>query len=93
MQAWRIRVEGRVQGVGYRRWLARQASKRSVSGWVRNCDDGAVEALLCGEPGDVGYVLARSRQGPATGHVSVVTASRSAVEPRDGFDVVDGITG
>lgn len=50
MQARQVRVQGRVQGVGYRYACVQQAAALGISGWVRNRVDGSVEALLQGEP-------------------------------------------
>ena len=44
--ARRVRVHGRVQGVFYRDSCRRQASSRGVAGWVSNCSDGTVEAMV-----------------------------------------------
>jgi acylphosphatase len=44
-----VRVTGRVQGVFYRAWAQGQARELGVSGWIRNCPDGSVEAHLGGE--------------------------------------------
>ena len=49
MRAVRVVVTGRVQGVGYRVWAARNAKALGLRGWVRNRRDGAVEALFAGE--------------------------------------------
>lgn len=57
-------VEGRVQGVGYREFTRRSALRLRVSGWVRNCRDGAVEARLRGAAADVEAMLAEMRRGP-----------------------------
>ena len=79
-------IRGRVQGVGYRAWLAREAEARGLDGWVRNRRDGTVEAVLAG-PGDiVDEILGRLRRGPAVARVeSVETAP--ADDPGTGFDV------
>ena len=44
-----VRVTGRVQGVFFRAWAQGQARELGVSGWIRNCPDGSVEAHLGGE--------------------------------------------
>lgn len=48
-----VRVQGRVQGVGYRHACVQQAPRLGVTGWVRNRGDGSVEALLQGPPQQV----------------------------------------
>ena len=60
----RVRVDGRVQGVGYREFTRRAAQRLGVSGWVRNLSDGAVEALLRGPPDPVEALVAEMRKGP-----------------------------
>jgi acylphosphatase len=60
----RVVVEGCVQGVGYREFTRRAALRLSVSGWVRNRSDGAVEALICGQPAAVEALVAEMRRGP-----------------------------
>jgi acylphosphatase len=59
-----LRVSGRVQGVGYREALRREALACGLAGWVRNRRDGTVEALLQGEAGAVERVIAWAQRGP-----------------------------
>jgi acylphosphatase len=51
-------VRGRVQGVGFREFLRREAERLNVNGWVRKRDDGTVEAMLHGWPEDVARIPA-----------------------------------
>lgn len=44
-----VQVEGRVQGVGYRMFVRDQANRFRADGWVRNREDGSVEAEVEGE--------------------------------------------
>ncbi len=44
-----LRIQGRVQGVFFRRWVVEEATRRGIRGWVRNRADGSVEAVLSGE--------------------------------------------
>lgn len=45
-----LKIEGRVQGIGYRRWAVAKALEIcGISGWVRNEDDGSVEILMSGD--------------------------------------------
>ena len=84
-----LRISGRVQGVGYRDALRAEALARGVSGWVRNRRDGAVEAVLQGEPAAVEAVVAWMRRGPPAARVSGVDARAAQGEldrPYEGFD-------
>ena len=67
-------IGGRVQGVGYRAWVAEEAASRGLSGWVRNRRDGSVEALVAGDAGVVEEFLERCRDGPRAASVSSVTS-------------------
>ena len=73
-EAVEVRITGRVQGVGFRAWAAREARALGLAGWVRNEPDGSVAALLAGEPAVVGTMLERLRHGPAAAAVEKVAA-------------------
>ena len=60
-----IKVIGRVQGIGYRRWAENVAIDLHLSGWVRNNADGAVEIMVKGEPNNVNQFLQQCLKGPA----------------------------
>jgi acylphosphatase len=62
----RIVVEGRVQGVGYRIFVAREAGRLHLDGWVRNRRDGSVETLVAGPRAAVEDFLIAARRGPPT---------------------------
>jgi acylphosphatase len=70
--ALRLRITGRVQGVGYRDWAMRQAMALDLAGWVRNRADGSVEALVSGRAEDVELFVTRAREGPRLAHVDDV---------------------
>ena len=70
MKRLRLRIHGRVQGVGYRAWSAREAAALGLDGWVRNRADGSVEMALSGEAETVERMLALCRQGPRAAAVS-----------------------
>lgn len=84
-----LRIHGRVQGVGYRNALRREALRRGLRGWVRNRLDGTVEALLQGDGGAVEAVAAWARRGPPAASVERVDAQAASGEldrPCAGFD-------
>lgn len=83
----RLRIEGRVQGVGYRMFVERNAVALGLDGWVRNRRDGTVEAAFGGDPDRVDEMLRRCERGSPASRVSrvVVIAEGLAVDP--GFRV------
>ncbi len=68
-----LRIIGRVQGVGYRASFEAQARTLGLSGWVRNCTDGSVEAAVRGDQTAIEKLLAWSRHGPPAAQVKEVT--------------------
>jgi acylphosphatase len=71
----RLRIRGRVQGVGFRHYMTREARRRGVAGWVRNRLDGTVEAIVQGSRESVDGVIAWARHGPPSAHVTDVEVS------------------
>ena len=70
----RVEVRGRVQGVGFR-WYARESARRlGLAGWVRNREDGAVEAAASGPAESVERFLDDLRRGPAGSRVDELIA-------------------
>jgi len=65
-------IYGEVQGVGYRFFAQRAAARHQVSGYVRNCDDGTVEAVAQGRPADVEEFKKDLATGPRWASVSQV---------------------
>ena len=65
-------VSGDVQGVFFRQETKRQAEAHGVSGWVRNRDDGAVEAVFEGEKQDVKALVEFCKHGPSGAMVTNV---------------------
>jgi acylphosphatase len=85
--ARRVVVHGRVQGVFFRESARRRARRAGVAGWVRNNDDGSVEAWFEGEPDDVEVMLHFAETGPSGAYVDKVDVEN--VDPQDlrGFEV------
>jgi acylphosphatase len=68
----KVRVEGFVQGVGFRDYLVMAAQANTLDGWVRNLSDGAVEALVSGRTKAVEAFVSAATQGPQGARVTAV---------------------
>jgi acylphosphatase len=74
-QARRFVVRGRVQGVGFRWFVEREAHLLGLFGWVRNNADGSVEVLAQGTRDQLLGLRSRLRQGPRAARVDDVEES------------------
>lgn len=72
LRARRFVVRGRVQGVGFRWFVEREAHMLGVSGWVRNNADGSVEVLAMGTREQISGLRSRLQQGPRAARVDAV---------------------
>ena len=72
MRTVHVRIEGRVQGVGYRAFVERNALALGLEGWVRNRRDGSVEAVFQGPDETVDEMLRFCRRGPPASAVTNV---------------------
>lgn len=64
-----------MQGIGFRHFTWRQATRLGLSGWVRNLPDGRVEALADGEELQLAQLEAELRRGPSMASVARVESS------------------
>ncbi len=83
----RLRIEGRVQGVGFRAFMMLEATSRGLAGWVRNRRDGGVEAVVTGPRAKVDLVCARAHIGPRGARVDMVKVLDETDIPPPGFNV------
>ena len=67
-----VTIRGRVQGVGYRYFVEREAQLRDLEGWVRNHRDGSVEAVFSGSAQAVASMIAACRRGPSLARVEAL---------------------
>jgi acylphosphatase len=81
-----LRVEGRVQGVGYRWWAVQTARRLGLEGWVRNRADGSVEILAIGEAEALEEFAAACRGGSSGAVVASVTATPAEDDGSVGFE-------
>ena len=88
IRGMRARVHGRVQGVGFRFFVAREAERLGVRGYARNLSDGSVEVVATGGATALSALLLRLGQGPRGGSVdSVEHADLDPVPEFEAFDI------
>jgi len=76
-EARRFVVRGRVQGVGFRWFVEREAHTLGIAGWVRNNADGSVEVLAMGTRDQLAGSRSQLQQGPRAARVDNVEESES----------------
>lgn len=64
-----IFISGRVQGVGFRHFIKKNAEALGVKGWVKNLPDGRVEAIFQGSEEQIDEIIQRCKKGPVAGFV------------------------
>jgi acylphosphatase len=87
MQAVRLTVKGRVQGVGFRYFVCRRAEEYGIVGWVKNLPNGDVEALAQGEPEALTRFTAALHTGPSMAVVTDVREEQVPVKDFNGFSI------
>lgn len=91
-----VLVSGRVQGVGYRALIEREAKRLSLSGWIRNRSDGGVEAVFTGEDDAIQRMMTICADGPRFAKVENVSVadgapSLLASDGRGGFAILPSL--
>jgi len=81
----RLRIEGHVQGVGFRAWLAATANGLGLDGWVANRRDGGVEAVLSGPPDVVAAMIQKCHTGPPSASVAMLKVLPESGSVATGF--------
>jgi acylphosphatase len=83
----KVVVHGNVQGVFFRDSTEKEARSRGVAGWVRNRDDGTVEAVFEGDQDAVEALVEFCRSGPSRADVERVEVEEEQREGLGGFEV------
>lgn len=88
-----LSIKGKVQGVGYRAFVEQKAKLLGLEGWVRNRQDGSVEAVVAGDADSVDDLVRNCHEGPAACSVSAVDPSETneemlAMREREKFAVL-----
>jgi acylphosphatase len=81
-------ISGRVQGVGYRAWVDREATVMGLRGWVRNRRSGEVEAVFAGPTSAVDAMVARCSRGPSGADVQEVRLLATGAPVPMGFRII-----
>ena len=81
----RVRIRGRVQGVGFRWWTRARALELGLTGWALNLDDGRVEVVAEGPRASCEALLVALRSGTAPGDVLLVVEQWSTARGVNGF--------
>lgn len=83
----RLRIEGLVQGVGFRAFLEREARRLGLDGWVRNRRDGGVEAVVAGNTQSVETLIEACRKGPGGARVDMLRTFDEPASVTQGFEI------
>jgi acylphosphatase len=78
-------IKGRVQGVGFRWFVQREAGELELRGWVRNTEDGDVEVVATGEPEDLAELRSCLHRGPRGSRVDHVIEHNLADSEAEGL--------
>ena len=87
MAAYRYVVAGRVQGVGYRYFVLREAERLGVAGFARNLSDGRVEVVAEASEEALAELETRLRRGPSFAAVEGVERAPIASRGDAGFHI------
>ncbi len=82
-----VYVSGQVQGVSFRDATRQQAEELGLGGWVRNLQDGRVEAVFEGESEAVRQMIEWCESGPSSADVDDVSVEQETPEGLSGFEV------
>jgi len=84
-----LTISGKVQGVGFRYFVLRQAQELGITGWVSNKPNGDVEALAQGEKADLEQFIAKVKEGPSFSRVEDVSLNWvKEAEQYFGFEII-----
>jgi acylphosphatase len=80
-------ISGYVQGVSFRYFIKINAQKLGLTGWVRNAEDGGVEAVFCGDKEKIESLIELCRKGPMLAEVKNVGFEWEEPERFEGFTI------
>jgi len=84
----RLKIHGRVQGVGYRFFASKTAPAYDIKGYVRNMSDGTVEVVAEGKENNINEFIKKLKQGPSFSYVEYIDKQKEEIDrPFSGFDI------
>ena len=87
LETRRYVISGRVQGVGFRWFVEREAAQLAVTGWVRNCTNGDVEVMATGTREQLNSLRQKLEQGPRASRVDQVGESKAQLLDAPSFRI------
>ena len=90
LQTRRYLISGRVQGVGFRWFVEREAGLIGVAGWVRNCENGDVEVMATGTREQHGSLSRKLHEGPRAARVDHISESAAPLMEAQSFRIEGG---
>jgi acylphosphatase len=87
MQQAHVFISGLVQGVSFRYFVKSNAQNLGLKGWVRNTEDGGVEAVFNGEKKHIEVMITLCRKGPMLAEVKQVGFEWEEAEELEGFTI------
>jgi acylphosphatase len=87
LQTRRYLITGRVQGVGFRWFVEREAALIGVTGWVRNCENGDVEVMATGTHEQHNSLRRKLQDGPRAARVDQLRESAAPLLESQSFRI------
>jgi len=82
-----IFISGKVQGVGFRAFIRREAAVLNLKGWAKNLVDGRVEVVLQGEKNKVAQMIEKLKEGPSFARVDNLRVNQEEVGDYSDFKI------
>ncbi len=87
MNAIHLTITGRVQAVGFRALVKREADLLGLAGWVKNCEDGSVEVFAQGNEEKLNMLEQECKKGPPAAEVQHIVREEIPKQPLDHFEI------
>lgn len=85
----KLYIDGQVQGVYYHEWGQAEARKLGISGWIKDTDNGQVEAIITGKEELVDHFIADCHEGPLAAQVENVEVEDIQTKTFEDFSIIE----